>query len=337
MGALARNVDDWARRYQAAQRSTCPHPKRIYDYASAGIDEYTQGILSDPSGSVNGMALRVPGLSTVASAKEAELSSAVFDRYLFALCSVQIGHARRRLVGLGQYATIGYLITKDVEDQSKSRSIECQVITPSFRFDSGNLSWHLTVHSEINRPIGALNADSFSYLFAPMSLVYQAATFNAANLNVYGRPDYYTTLTSYTPPNNGFPYGSALIPALGTFYDIRFPWNYGDCLGNMDFEVEGPCTVTFWCSVCQRDTSNEIRATSPNDDPLETGWGGPEETFLQNFPDAIYWRVGGRMIWEDAECSEGTCSGNSDSARFYGGLRVIDGGRGGGAREGGSL
>ena len=334
MGKLNSNVEQWAARYQAREaelRSTCPHPKALYDYATSGIDEYLQGYGGDPTAGQNSLGLRIPSLATVDAG-----DNPLYSRYLFALCSVQVGHARRRLVGIGQYATIGWLQSYSVEDNVTHRSIECQIMTPSWRFDNGNLSYALTVHTQPPGPIGQYNADSFSFNNAPMGLLYQDATFNATDLNIYGRPDYYTSLIGYVPPNNGVPYGTSLVPALGTFYDTRFPWNYGDCLGNIDVEVEGPCTVTLWASCRQRDTERgaEVRVVSPNDTPLSSGYGGPEEAFLQNFPDAIYWRVAGRMIWEDTECANGTCGGNTDNARFYSGLRVIDGGL---SPKGGSL
>ena len=65
-------------------------------------------------------------------------------------------------------------------------------------------------------------------------------------------------------------------------------------------EVEGNCTVALFASVFQTTVGSRVI--------LNTAWGrgqkiasgiAPEDAFLMNFANAIYWRVGGSLMWEE--------------------------------------
>jgi hypothetical protein len=109
---------------------------------------------------------------------------------------------------------------------------------------------------------------------------------------------YYVDLTSYTPPNLGRPWGQPIRSGLGTFMDQRTEWRTHGGWHSLDAGVEGPCTVGMFASVRQTDPVARPKLTLPGTVAAAVGGLSSEDAFIQNFPNAIYWRVGGSMIVE---------------------------------------
>jgi hypothetical protein len=103
----------------------------------------------------------------------------------------------------------------------------------------------------------------------------------------------------YAPPYAGRPPGTVLIPEFGNFHDLRFPWKDDHAWESLDIEVEGPCAIELYASVQQ---------TNPSTRPILdlTSLGGcccglpPEEQFIQTFTNAVYTRIAGSLIFEEA-------------------------------------
>jgi hypothetical protein len=163
----------------------------------------------------------------------------------------------------------------------------------------GNVSWHLMrVPFRTKSTLKPTNADNFIYRNAlpggAGALLYENATFPAAHVDPFGRPDFYVNMTFYAPPNGGFPYGTPLLP---TIHDLRFNWDEVHASNILQLLVDGPCHVVLFASVLQTNSGRHLAGVAPANLA-----GMPEETFLLNFSTADtpvgYWRVGGMI---DAE------------------------------------
>ena len=257
---------------------------RIVEIVSTGVDEYLQGIGSDPFGSSSSFGLRVPTLATPNAR----------SRYLFLLASFSLNEGEQaRILGYRQFSSLGVVI-------SAPRYVEQEIKSPFFRLPDGNISWHL-------QRLGAPNArgypvvqssktdlNSFVRNWADHScLLYKSYTIAAGNR-------IYPQLTSYTPPNDGKPWGSAVPTGhQPTFYDQRAPWRAAKTWHSLNMDVEGPCTVGFFASVRQSAGTYSV-ASGPLTFPNGLS---DEEQFIGNFgggetPRPIYWRVGGALILE---------------------------------------
>lgn len=270
---------------------------RRWEIATTGFDEYLSLVGGDPYGSPQSVGLRVPTLATPTFAAGGKNL-----RYLFVLASFSVGEgACVRIRGYRQLATIGYPQTTI----NGTYVVEQQVVTPNWRFVDGNISWHLHVMSGPNAqgvpkgtsPSGDL--DSFKQYWSDSPALLYGPPAPAA----ITAPGVYTTLTSYTPPNGGKPWGSAINSKQGTFYDMRSPWQDDRAWDSLDIPVRGPKTVAFFASVRQTNPATRLALTPPTYAPLGLP---PEEQFLLEYPGgkeapgAIYWRVGGALIVEEA-------------------------------------
>ncbi len=225
----------------------CPNPqKRIH--SATGVDEYLQGIGSDPSRGLSRLGLRVPTLTTPGfEAHGTKL------RYLFQTFAIDIGPGcGLRVTGLRQSAWVGAL---NATGQPTEMLLGNFGQDPSRHLSNGTISWHLRVanRGEVRGVKGPLDAPNFKKRFAETgaALLYETATFNAANLNKWGAPDYYTTLTAYTPPFQGKPWGQP-VGNLGTWYDIRYPQlSSGLADPGLNIVVPGPGTLIGFISVRQ--------------------------------------------------------------------------------------
>jgi hypothetical protein len=266
--------------------------RRRIELGSVGFDEFLQLVGSDPFGGLSSVGLRVPDLPT--STVDAE-----HLRYLFLLSSVTIseGHTMR-LRGIRQLVTIGVDLANGPVGSHYAE--EFLVTSPFWRFSDGNISWHImrmglgeVPDSPIPPAFPAARSLAFRMSDAP-ALLAETATLATAGV--------YTTLTAYAPPNLGQPYGSALAPSTGTFYDQNTIWRASEAWHSRDVIVQGPCQLGFFASM--RQTNPVTRAKPfPAINPatvLATGLS-PEESFLVNFPQAKYWRIGGSLILEDVD------------------------------------
>jgi hypothetical protein len=256
---------------------------RIFEISSTGVDEYLQLLGGDPFGGSSATGLRVPQLPTP-DAK---------SRYLFNGCSFSVGEGgKARILGYRQLVTIGQGNVGEGEGAGP-RFVEQQVVSPTWRFVDGNV-WmgirRLGGPNAQQLPLGTPSPTNFrsaAHLWADTpSLLYKEIV----------SPDaYYTNLSSYVPPNGGRPWGTPI--EIGTdLLDLRTQWRTHGAWGSLGLEVEGPDTVSFFISVRQTNPATRTALSLP-ENPLGNGLG-VEESFIQNFPNAIYWRVGVSLIVE---------------------------------------
>jgi hypothetical protein len=274
--------------------------KRRFEIASSGFDEYLSLVGGDPFGGSNSVGLRIPTLPTPTI-----LGGGAQLRYLFNLASFTVGEgACVRIRGYRQLLTIGATqqTPREGPNPNPIYVIEQEVVDPFWRFNDGNVSWHLHVMgnpnaSDVPRGVTAPYTDvardvvSYKRYWADSPALLYGPGSGVAPGNIY------TNIASYVPPNNGKPYGSAINAAQGTFYDLRIPWRDSRAWDALDIPVEGPATVAFFASVRQTNPSTRNVLAIPSFAP---GGISTEEAFLTNFANAIYWRVGGSLIVEEA-------------------------------------
>lgn len=244
--------------------------KNIVELASAAADSDVTAIGSSPHlGDQSSTGIRVPVAPTTTQT----------NRYLFRLCGVEIpvGYAIS-IKGLRQAATIRHFEEINLEPLI----LEREIVSPFWRFLDGNISWHLRLQQQ---------------QFAPRG--FDAAQIAGTDPEMRGLDSallYTPPLVPYTALGAGIPPGDA-VGNLGTFRDMRFPWN-GTQQWALDELIRGPGAVVFYASVHQTDPANR---------PLYPSVGGlrPEDQFVANFPDtAIYGHVAGGMIFEIMPCCD---------------------------------
>jgi hypothetical protein len=190
---------------------------------------------------------------------------------------------------------IGLLQSSDPEDPDSAKyPLYLDVKTPSWQFVDGNISWHLRRVSSLNvsdkKPSGVPVGDSEAYLYSygtPALLVKQSPSDGGG----------------YIPPNSGQPWGQPVsgLEDLGSFSDIRYPWN-GNSDETMDCEIEGPCDIVLFASVQQTDFEERTQlfgGTPP--EGYDLGSLGPEDRFVLANPGAVYMRIAGSLIFETAD------------------------------------
>jgi hypothetical protein len=263
------------------------------EIASTGIDEFSQGTGTDAFGTLDAAGLRVP-LQVGSTGGEVPHKT----RYLFQLASLYLSGGRRvRLRGLRQSLLFGGLLP--AVGSAPPVLVEFPVDNPYFRFADGNVSWHLMKVPPMNRNARQqTDSDNFIYRFAEAcgmgALVYETAGFPAANLNSFGRPDFYQSLTSYLPPNGGRPYGRPLLPVL---HEIRYPIEHPESDLTLDMVVEGPGSVVLYASVLQT-----IGGTTKTTTPTTVDFANFDEwaAFLSAINIGPFFsRVGGSIFYED--------------------------------------
>ena len=263
--------------------------KRTVEIWSSGIDEYLQLVGGDPYGGTTAMGLRVPTLATPMSA------GGLRSRYLFNGASFSVADGETaRIVGARQFVSIGMGGVGSGEGVGP-RFVEMEVTSPNWRFPDGNV-WmgirRLGGPNAQNLPAQAptpaqLRSASYRWSNTP-SLLYEA-------IHVPGASPYYMNLDAYIPPNGGRAWGDPILPGVD-FLDLRTQWRTYGAWGSLGLKVEGPETVSFQISV--RQTNPGTRAPLHRPTPFFEGGVPPEELFLQNYVEAIYWRVGCSMIVE---------------------------------------
>ena len=251
------------------------------------------------------MGLRIPPGATTVVGNVPPLNNRGFpgfpgpllNRYLFMLCAFNVNKGQcARLRGWRELLTIGI---KQETDAGAFRVVEQEVFSPFWKFQDGNVSFHLM---DMGPPggqglpltvRGPFDLDNFKFRWATSpALLYDTGTVVPA-----GDP-FYVDLTTYVAPNQGKPYGIPLIPGMGVMYDLRTPWRSGGLPWHaIDIPVQGPRTVALFASVRQTDPDTRIALVPPTAPAIFYPEGlSPEEQFLLNFPEAVYWRVGGGLI-----------------------------------------
>jgi hypothetical protein len=264
--------------------------RRVIEIQTTGVDEYLQGIGGDPWRGTSYVGLRVPTLPT----------STLDTRYLMNAAAFSIGSgADARIIGWRQLVTIGFQqgTAASGETGNNIRPVEMEVTSPVWRFVDGNVSHHLRSMGPPNGqgnpifPQGPVDQPSFKlgWSLTP-AVLYQTAA---------GALPIYTNLTDYTPPNGGKPFGSPLYNGLnfGSLYGLSTQWRTPDAWTSLDIPIKGPDTIAWFISVCQTDPATRTALTPPRAGFVACGIP-PEEAFLQNYPNAIYWRVGVSLIVE---------------------------------------
>jgi hypothetical protein len=254
-----------------------------YEVWSDGVDEQLQGVSGDPYAGTTAMGLRIPFKANTAE-----------NRYEFMLCGVNLPeNVSANVRGIRQFASMGI---KFNDENGNPIVVEQPITQPQFRLPDGNISWHLRFFPQVmldkyrlgNGTTPSKNTQNF---VQTMSL-YPALLYQKANLD---GTNYYVKLTSYLPPNEGRPMGDA-VAHLGTFHDLRFPWNDAHAWHSTDIPIEGPGFIALMASVKQ---SSGLYAFAPTTLDIS-----PEQNFISQFaltmPTAnntgvILWRVGGAL------------------------------------------
>lgn len=281
---------------------------RVIEIAASGIDEAMQGIGADPFGGSSWVGLRVPTLAT----------PDFRHRYLMLLATFSLGaRVRGRLLGMRQGVTIGQQVNVPVREVLAPYVVETEVTSPYWHFSDANISWHI---HELGPPgngsfppskpslLGTvaavpnvkLDRPNFVHNFSQKSALLYGGVNGSNNLT----NSFYTSLTTYVPPNAGRPWGSP-VAGLGPFYDLRTQsrtqgaWRE---FGRDGIEIYGNKTFAMFASVAQTNpsTRTKIQTTVPNN---FVNMDIPEEIFIDPtagaaFPNAIYWRVYGSLIVE---------------------------------------
>jgi hypothetical protein len=196
-------------------------------------------------------------------------SGGLNSRYLFLLSYFEVEESHCvRVRGARQGWTLG----AEVGGSSgiPPREVEMFVTTPTFRLPDANISWHMRVLSrdevELAGPVGPFDTNNLAFRMTKgEALLYESIDFPVSHLSpLTGKPDYYTFLSSYTPPNLGRPYGSPLTPDLGSFYDLRFQQRDSDVWDALDIPlIVGPAAVCFFASVRQSNPATRIALPTP--------------------------------------------------------------------------
>lgn len=254
--------------------------RRTIEIQTTGFDEFLQGIGGDPEGGGTYIGLRVPSFVPA-------------DRYLFQGFSFSIGAGvKARVLGHRKLITIG--VKQGTGDTA--RFVEQEVTSPVWRFQNGNVSFHLNrlgapdAASIPNFGQGPIDSPSFKFQWAHTpALLYATAA---------GASPFYTSLTAYTAPNGGKPWGSSVYNGVtaGAQYGLDTPWRTHGAWHALGFDIIGPDTISGFISVKQSDPSTRIELTPPQ--TVYQAGIPPEEAFLLNFATAQYWRVGYAIILE---------------------------------------
>lgn len=271
-----------------------------YEIASGGIDDSLAGVGGDPYRSIAGVGLRVPTLATALVPPGSVSSPNALDfRYLFLLASITLGEGSGRftLRGFRQLVSIGLRVSGVAAGTHYVN--ELNVTSPFWHFSDGDISWHfrridrVLLNSLRMRPQPlAPPIQNLAFLMGSTpALLYRQIALPAGPTGKF-----YTNLTAYQPPARGQPWGNPMDGLFGTFYDLKTPYTASQAWNHsLDIGLQGPATYAFFASVRQSDPSSRPTLTAPTD----LGSLSPEERFIQAFPNAIYWRIGGAMIIEE--------------------------------------
>jgi hypothetical protein len=273
-------------------------PRRRVGTSSYGFDPTLCGLGSDPYGSLNQSRIRVPPNPSTGGAGEVPAQPA----FMFQLCTVGLPNRCCRLMQVRQILELGedtnagtppvYPLIKRVGRSGAGN--------PAFRFPDGYVSWHVRLVRQI--PVipwssqSVLSTDSFMWRWsASPALVFETATFPAADLDWRGHPDNYLTLNGYTPPWGGQPLGEN-VGDLGTFYEVRFPDDDPSKQAIDPIPVQGPGALVFYACVWQTNASARTKITVPASFSLDPEL--PEDGFVCDFTSANYWGIGGSLTVE---------------------------------------
>ncbi len=243
------------------------------EIVTVGTNPNLQLVGSDPAGGASDLGLFIgPG-----PAGDHRTQRQLF---MLAVKSFNMGQ-RGRLVGFRQYLTIGVQLTSPT-GSGTTYPLERPVVTPTWKFVDGNVLWGIRkVPPRKHFIMNPATADGtqFEYSQTP-ALLFEQMT------------------PEYLPPYGGLFPGNILTPELGRFFDIRScAW----CKpSKCDIPFEGPCDIAFMASVQQ--TAPTTRTAPPVAPTFSVTQGAtPEDSFVQTYPGATYFRIAGSLIFEMEE------------------------------------
>lgn len=248
------------------------------EFSTASRDPALQLVKGSPDGTLAYTGLPIPAVVP-------QQLSASNTRYLFLLASAQFNDGQvARLVGMRQYVEIGAPVAP-ADEGGAIYPIVRPIVSPLWRFADGNISWSLRrygLRPNANRSTENLSGSSFRMSGTP-SLLFETIDRDTGN---------------YTPPNGGRPPGNVIIPDLGNFHDLRFPWDSDHAWDSLDIEIKGPCTIGLFASVQQTTPGTRAVLNFPNPPPGGFDSITKEDAFLLNFPNTVYTRIAGSLIFE---------------------------------------
>jgi hypothetical protein len=233
-----------------------------------------------------GASLRVPYQST--GKVFTELGTFVAFPYLFQLCTIGVGG--------GLWVTDMGLLSVIGEEQGAGGSAGVAPIFPNvlqqqtaaFRFsDCKPIRWGLRQLRKPTLPwsgMNVLNTNSFAWRYADNpALLYETATFPAANLNFYGTPDNFLALTSYAPPAAPYVFpGKPVGGGLGCFDSLDFPWQGPQRKSFEPIWVSGGGYLSVMAWVDQSDAETRSNLAIPGELVVPTT-GIPENAFIKGW------------------------------------------------------
>lgn len=249
--------------------------RSLLDQATACVDPDRAGVDASPYNDTSSSRIFVPVAPTDGPPQFG-------NRYLFRLAAISVAaYTSCRVRGLRQAIGIGVMLERP--DPPGMYPVEIDQTSPFWAFQDGNVSWHL-------RFIPGASSGPF----AGANLATPGISLDV-NGTSPGRIVRYPDASG--APFRGRPPGKE-IGALGTFRDLRYPWGFGGQVSLLDFEVQGPGTLAFFCSVKQTNpaTRQQLATLLPPGTP--TNVLSREDQFLLAFPDAIYRHVSGAILCE---------------------------------------
>lgn len=239
------------------------------------------GIGSSPyQGDVGYVGIRVPSIPTVDQA----------HRYFFRLLGIQVMNNRVLIVrGLRQLLTIGAIV-KVPDSNCVGVDVELEVTSPAWHFMDGNVSWHLRWENDFQSRLSVFDPNQLPGTSPCMSGLDPALMYNPP-------------LTPYVPIGAGVPPGVS-VDALGTWHDMRFPWD--ETHWELSIPLKGPGTLVFYASVHQTNSATRCPILIPA--PAIGGLGAlrPEDQFVaayeQSGQNVTYSRIGGALTVELFPC-----------------------------------
>jgi hypothetical protein len=256
--------------------------QNIVELSSQSFDRDLLGVGSSPYlGDAGYLGIRVPQVPTIDQQ----------HRYLFRLVAIQVANNRALIVkGLRQYLSIGAF--GEAGTDCVPVLSELEVTSPAWHFADGNVSWHLRYENDTQSRLHvidpaqqpgtspSLEGTDPVLLYTPTSPPFPASP--------------------YVPPGAGIPPPFA-VDALGTWHDLRFPWD--ETHWEMSIPLRGPGTLVFYASVHQTDPEERCPIFVPTAgiDVLS-----PEDQFVAAFEadeiDVMYQRVAGALTVELFPC-----------------------------------
>jgi len=256
-------------------RWSCPE---VIELVSTSFDRDLLGIGSSPYfGDVGALGVRVGQIPTPDQQ----------HRFLIRLVTIYVARNRLLLVrGLRQYATIGGF-PPSVSPSAVGVLSEFPIETPSWRFADGNISWHLRWEADLQSRL---------HMIDPAQLPGTSTSMAGSDTALLYEPPF----PPYTPPGAGIPPGRA-VEGLGTFYDMRFPWD--EPHAELSIRLPGPGRLVYYASVHQTDPETRPRIFIP---AVGVDVLPPEDQYVAGMEgdniDIAYQRVAGALTVELFPC-----------------------------------